>query len=217
MKAIIETGSKQYTVAVGDKIRVEKLAVKTGETVEFPVLAVMDGKASKLGPPHVAGTSVTAKSLVDGKGKKVIVFKYKPKIGYRNKRGHRQPYTELEIISIGAVVKAKAAPASETAVSEAPKAVETAEKKAPAVEKTTAAKSTATAAKPAAAKSTATAAKTTAAKTTTAAKAATTTAAKKTTTAAKSADSEKKTTTAKSTATKTTTAKKTTAAETKES
>lgn len=211
MKAIIETGSKQYTVAVGDKIRVEKLAVKTGETVEFPVLAVMDGKASKIGTPHVAGTSVTAKSLGDGKGKKVIVFKYKPKIGYRNKRGHRQPYTELEIISIGAVVKAKAAPASETAVSEAPKAVETAEKKAPAVEKTTAAKSTATAAKPAAAKSTATAAKTTAAK------AATTTAAKKTTTAAKSADSEKKTTTAKSTATKTTTAKKTTAAETKES
>jgi len=212
LKAIIETGSKQYTVAVGDKIHVEKLAVKTGETVEFPVLAVMDGKASKIGTPHVSGTSVTAKSLGDGKGKKVIVFKYKPKIGYRNKRGHRQPYTELEIISIGSVVKAKAAPAAEAAVSEAPKAAETAEKKTapvakPATEKTVAAKSSTTVAKTTTAKST-TATKATATAKTTAAKA---------TTTAKSSDSVKKTTTAKSTTAKATPAKKTTAAEKKES
>ena len=94
MNAIIETGGKQYKVAEGDTLFIEKLPVEAGDTVTFDkVLAVLDGDKATFGAPVVEGAKVTASVVKNGKGKKVIVFKYKPKKGYRRKQGHRQPYT----------------------------------------------------------------------------------------------------------------------------
>ena len=88
MHAIIETGGKQYKVTEGDTLFIEKLASEAGENVTFDkVLAVIDGDKITVGTPVVEGA----------KGKKVIVFKYKPKKGYRRKQGHRQPYTKVTI------------------------------------------------------------------------------------------------------------------------
>ena len=101
MHAIIETGGKQYKVAEGDTLFIEKLPVEAGETVTFDkVLAVLDGDKATFGAPVVDGAKVTASVVKNGKGKKIIVFKYKPKKGYRRKQGHRQPYTKLEITAI---------------------------------------------------------------------------------------------------------------------
>ena len=100
--AIIETGGKQYRVAEGDVIFVEKLAAEEGAAVTFDkVLAVIDEEASSFGAPYVAGVSVAGKVLKQGKSKKIRVFKMKPKKGYRNTKGHRQPYTKVEIGTIG--------------------------------------------------------------------------------------------------------------------
>ena len=101
MKAIIVTGGKQYTVAEGDILFVEKLGVEAEETVKFEqVLAVLDGENTKIGTPVVEGAAVEAKVVKNGKGKKVTVFKYKPKKGEKKKMGHRQPYTKVEITKI---------------------------------------------------------------------------------------------------------------------
>ncbi len=98
MHAIIETGGKQYKVAEGDTLFIEKLPVEAGEAVTFDkVLAVLDGDKATFGAPVVDGAKVTASVVKNGKGKKVIVFKYKPKKGYRRKQGHRQPYTKVTI------------------------------------------------------------------------------------------------------------------------
>lgn len=98
MHAIIETGGKQYKVAEGDTLFIEKLPVEAGDTVTFDkVLAVLDGDKATFGAPVVEGAKVTASVVKNGKGKKVIVFKYKPKKGYRRKQGHRQPYTKVTI------------------------------------------------------------------------------------------------------------------------
>ena len=98
MNAIIVTGGKQYKVSEGDVIYIEKLAAEAEETVTFDqVLAVVDGADSKFGTPTVAGAKVEAKVLKNGKGKKIRVFKYNPKKGYRKRQGHRQPYTKVEI------------------------------------------------------------------------------------------------------------------------
>ena len=98
MHAIIETGGKQYKVAEGDTLFIEKLPVEAGETVTFDkVLAVLDGDKATFGAPVVDGAKVTASVVKNGKGKKIIVFKYKPKKGYRRKQGHRQPYTKVTI------------------------------------------------------------------------------------------------------------------------
>ena len=98
MNAIIETGGKQYKVAEGDTLFLEKLPVEAGDTVTFDkVLAVLDGDKATFGAPVVDGAKVTASVVKNGKGKKVIVFKYKPKKGYRRKQGHRQPYTKVTI------------------------------------------------------------------------------------------------------------------------
>lgn len=103
MHAIIETGGKQYKVAEGDTLYIEKLDVEAGQTVTFSkVLAVLDGDSAKFGAPAVDGASVTANVVKNGKGKKVLVFKYKPKKNYRRRQGHRQPYTKVEIVKIDA-------------------------------------------------------------------------------------------------------------------
>ena len=96
MHAIIETGGKQYKVAEGDTLFIEKLPVEAGEAVTFDkVLAVIDGDNVTVGTPVVEGAKVDASVVKNGKGKKIIVFKYKPKKGYRRKQGHRQPYTKV--------------------------------------------------------------------------------------------------------------------------
>ena len=97
MYAIIKTGGKQYKVQEGDTIFVEKLNVENGAEVEFDALLVGDGESVKVGAPIVDGVKVKAKVDSVVKGKKIIVFKYKPKKGYRRKQGHRQPYTKVTI------------------------------------------------------------------------------------------------------------------------
>ena len=99
MYAIVKTGGKQYMVEQGNKISVEKLNVAEGDTVSLEVVALSENGAVKTGDA-AANDKVTAKVLSHGKGKKLIVFKYKPKKDYRKKKGHRQPYTQLEIESI---------------------------------------------------------------------------------------------------------------------
>ena len=99
MHAIIETGGKQYKVAEGDTLFIEKLPVEAGDNVTLDkVLAVIadDGTAT-FGTPVVDGAKVDASVVKNGKGKKIIVFKYKPKKNYRRKQGHRQPYTKVTI------------------------------------------------------------------------------------------------------------------------
>ena len=101
MKAVIVTGGKQYTVAEGDVLYIEKLGAETEATVKFDqVLAVLDGENSKIGAPVVEGAAVEAKVIKNGKGKKIHVLKYKAKKGEKKKIGHRQPYTKVEITKI---------------------------------------------------------------------------------------------------------------------
>lgn len=98
MHAIIETGGKQYKVAEGDVVFIEKLDNEAGETVKFDqVLAILDGDNATFGAPVVAGASVEATIVKNGKGKKIRIFKYNAKKGYRKRQGHRQPYTKVEI------------------------------------------------------------------------------------------------------------------------
>ena len=101
MYAIVQTGGKQYKVEQGDQIMVEKLDAEVGSEVSFETLLVSDDAGVKVGKPVLEGVAVKAKVVEHGKGKKVIVFKYKPKKDSRTKRGHRQPYTKVEILSIG--------------------------------------------------------------------------------------------------------------------
>ena len=101
MQAVIVTGGKQYSVKEGDVIYVEKLNAEADATVTFDqVLAVVDGENSKFGAPVVAGASVEAKVLKNGKAKKVVVFKYQQKKDSKSIRGHRQPYTKVQIEKI---------------------------------------------------------------------------------------------------------------------
>ena len=101
MYAIIQTGGKQYRVSEGDVLSVEKLPVAEGEEVVFDqVLTVVSDSDIKIGKPVVEGAKVTAKVVEHGKGKKILVFKYKAKSNYRKRQGHRQPYTKVEISKI---------------------------------------------------------------------------------------------------------------------
>ena len=98
MKAIIETGGKQYSVQVGDVIYVEKLDVEEGQKVVFDKVLMANGV---IGNPQVKGASVEGKVLKNGKGKKINIFTYKPnKTSTRKRQGHRQPYTKVEITKI---------------------------------------------------------------------------------------------------------------------
>ena len=103
MYAVIKTGGKQYKVAEGQVLRVEKLNAEVNETVELQeVLLVADGENVKVGTPVVKGAKVVAEILAQGKGAKVINFKYKPKKASHRKKGHRQLFTEIKVTSIQA-------------------------------------------------------------------------------------------------------------------
>lgn len=101
MIAVIKTGGKQYLVKPGDKIKVEKLDIEDGKEVIFSEVLLCDNnKKMEIGNPFIKGVEVKGKVLVQGKGKKLIIFKYKPKKRYKRKIGHRQQFTEVEIIEI---------------------------------------------------------------------------------------------------------------------
>lgn len=99
MYAIIENGNKQYKVAVGDEVKLEKLAVAVGEKVELPVIFVSDENGIKTGKDALA-YKATAEVLAQDKEKKIIIFKYKAKKNERKKQGHRQPFTKVKIVDI---------------------------------------------------------------------------------------------------------------------
>jgi large subunit ribosomal protein L21 len=101
MLAVIKTGGKQYLVSPGQKIKIEKLEKKEGSEVSFSeVLLLEKNKKVEIGAPKVSGAKVIGKVLGQGKGDKVIIFKYRAKKRYKVKKGHRQPYTEVEITGI---------------------------------------------------------------------------------------------------------------------
>ena len=100
MYAVIQTDGKQYRVAEGDMIRVEKLPGDVGSKVEFDDILMVGGDKVAVGKPHVGGAKVVAEITAQDLAKKIIVFKMKRRKGYRNRRGHRQPYTELRIDTV---------------------------------------------------------------------------------------------------------------------
>lgn len=103
MYAIIETGGKQVKCEVGSTIFVEKLEVNAGDVVEFDKVVCVSDETTKIGTPYVEGAKVVAKVEKQGKGKKIVIFKYKCKDGSSHrKQGHRQPYTKLTIEAINA-------------------------------------------------------------------------------------------------------------------
>ncbi len=102
MYAIIATGGKQYKVSEGDIITIEKLGIEAGEKVTFDQVLAVSGNDLKIGNPTVDGATVDATVVKEGRGKKVIVYKYKRKTGYHKKNGHRQSYTQVKIEKINA-------------------------------------------------------------------------------------------------------------------
>jgi len=100
MHAIIETGGKQYRVKEGDVIFIEKLEAEAEEKIKFDKVLAVLGDDPKIGTPYVKGATVSGKVIKTGKSKKIIVFKMRPKKGYRRKQGHRQPYTKVQIDKI---------------------------------------------------------------------------------------------------------------------
>ena len=101
MFAVIKTGGKQYLVSPGDKIKIEKITEEEGKDVSFKeVLLVEKGKSLKIGTSFVKGAKVTGKVLKQDRDKKITILKYKPKKRYQKKMGHRQPFTEVEILKI---------------------------------------------------------------------------------------------------------------------
>jgi large subunit ribosomal protein L21 len=100
MYAVIKTGGKQYRVAAGDKLRVEKLAGNVGESITFGEVLMIGGDTVAIGQPLVKGAKVEAKIIAQDRAKKIIVFKFRRRKNYRRKAGHRQPFTALEITGI---------------------------------------------------------------------------------------------------------------------
>ena len=110
MLAVIKTGGKQYLVSPGEKIKIEKLDKKEGSEITFiEVLLLEKGKKLEIGTPLVKGAKVIGKVLKHSKGKKLIVFKYRHKTRYKVKKGHRQPFTEIEILKIESPTPVKSA------------------------------------------------------------------------------------------------------------
>ena len=102
MYAIIASGGKQYKVSEGDIITIEKLGIEAGEKVTFDQVLAVSGDDLKIGNPTVDGATVDATVVKEGRGKKIIVYKYKRKTGYHKKNGHRQSYTQVKIEKINA-------------------------------------------------------------------------------------------------------------------
>ncbi len=103
MLAVIKTGGKQYIVTPGQKLKIEKLENKDGSEVAFKEVLLLEKDGNlEIGTPFISGAQVSAKVLGQGKADKVIIFKYKAKKRYHVKKGHRQPFTEVEITKIGA-------------------------------------------------------------------------------------------------------------------
>ena len=108
MYAVFETGGKQYTATAGDILFVEKLNVEPGEEITFDKVLAMGGEGeTTFGAPYLDGVAVTAKVLKNGKGKKITILTYRPKKDSQRKKGHRQPYTKVEILSVGGDAKKK--------------------------------------------------------------------------------------------------------------
>lgn len=168
MYAVIQTGGKQYRVANGDVITVEKLEGEAGSTLAIsPVLMLNDGKATQVGTPVVEGAAVTAEVVEQTRGKKIVVFKKKRRKGYRKTQGHRQDLTVLRVLDVTGKAKApakkaaakKPAAKAEDAPAEAPAEAKAAEEAKPAAKKAAAKKPAAkkpAAKKPAAKKAAAT-------------------------------------------------------------
>ncbi len=102
MHAIIETGGKQYKVQEGDVLFIEKLPVEEGDAIVFDKVLAILGESAQFGAPLLSGATVDASVMKNGKGKKIRIFKMKPKKGYRRRQGHRQPYTKVQIGQIHA-------------------------------------------------------------------------------------------------------------------
>ena len=107
MYAVIETGGKQVKVEVGQSIYVEKLDVEAGKTYTFDKVLAIQGESLVLGTPYIKGATVEAECEKQGRGKKIVVFKYKPKKQYHHTQGHRQAYTKLVVQSINLSAKKK--------------------------------------------------------------------------------------------------------------
>ncbi len=143
MYAIIEACGKQYKVVEGETVFFEKLDTEAGKKVNFDkVILVSDDKNVQVGNPYVKGVKVEGKVVSHGKGKKIIVFKMKPKKNERTKQGHRQPYTKIEITAIKTGAEKTEKPAEKTVKAEPAEKKTVAEKKTTTEKKTTAAKST---------------------------------------------------------------------------
>ncbi|MEG1999801.1 MAG: 50S ribosomal protein L21 [Evtepia sp.] len=102
MHAIIETGGKQYKVTEGDVLYIEKLPNEAGDNIVFDKVLAILGDENKFGAPLVEGATVDASIVKNGRGKKIRIFKYKAKKGYRRRQGHRQPYTKIQVGAIHA-------------------------------------------------------------------------------------------------------------------
>jgi len=103
MYAVVKTGGKQYRVSAGEKLKIEQIAAEVGQEIVLDqVLVVADGDALKMGTPLVSGATVKAKVLSQGRGDKVRIFKMRRRKHYRKSQGHRQNYTEIEILGIAA-------------------------------------------------------------------------------------------------------------------
>ena len=100
MFAVVQTGGKQYNVTENDVLKVERLSGAVGDKINLDVLLVSDGNKTVAGTPTVKTAEVVAEILAHGKGDKIVVYKYKPKKNERKKQGHRQPWTEIKIVSI---------------------------------------------------------------------------------------------------------------------
>ena len=100
MYAVIETGGKQVKVEVGQEIYIEKLNVEAEETYTFDKVLMIGGDKTKIGKPYVKNATVTAKVVKNGKGPKIVIYKYEPKKPYHRKNGHRQPNTKIHIDEI---------------------------------------------------------------------------------------------------------------------
>ena len=117
MYAIVKTGGKQYKVAPGDKLNIEKLDAEVGSQVELQAICVVDGETVELDPEKAAATTVTATVLEQFRGEKQLVFKFKKRKNYKKMRGHRQYLTRVHIDSVGSVVAEAAEPQAKAATS----------------------------------------------------------------------------------------------------